>query len=141
MLFSCTDSTYLIFSFVIIMQLGNKSLIALNLFTLLLVRSSKALICFCPCFAKVFIFFSNTFPSDESVNLACSITLYCCRGNISSPVTYSYFPILPDDKSDIFAASFLNSYFIFFFFSSLNFYDHNFHDHSFYLFYEILLSA
>ena len=44
------------------------------------------------------------FPNVKHVNLACGTTCVWLKGNISSPVTYSYLSIFPDDNADIFAA-------------------------------------
>ena len=49
----------------------------------------------------VFIYFSNVFPKEENVNLACFITLLWSWDCISSPVRYSYLSILPDNNADI----------------------------------------
>ena len=46
-------------------------------------------------------------------NLTCSITLLWSEGSISLPVKYSYLPTFPDDNGDIFAASWLISYYSF----------------------------
>ena len=59
--------------------------------------------CFC---------FSNALPREEYVNFACSVILLWSDGNISSPVRFSYLSILPDNDTDIFAASVL-TYFSF----------------------------
>ena len=77
--------------------------------------SSFAINCFSPCFSTasislsplsliVFINFSKAFPSCGQLIVACCITLLGPEGNISSPVRYSYLPILPDDRADILAA-------------------------------------
>ena len=66
--------------------------------------------CFIPRSSIVFVRFSKDFPKGESVNLACSIIWFWLDDNISSPVRYSYLPILPDDKADILGASLLLSY-------------------------------
>ena len=58
----------------------------------------------------MFICFSKAFPNGKYVNLACSIICLWLEGNISSPVRYSYLSILPQDNTDIFAASLLISY-------------------------------
>ena len=61
-----------------------------------------------------FLCFSKALPREEYIYLACSITLPWSEDSISSPVRYSYLPILPDDKAaffkDFFAASMLISY-------------------------------
>ena len=44
------------------------------------------------------------------MHLACSIIWIWLEGNISSPVEYSYLPILPDENAYIFAASLLILY-------------------------------
>ena len=58
----------------------------------------------------MFICFSKAFTNGKYVNLACSIICLWLEGNISSPVRYSYLSILPQDNTDIFAASLLISY-------------------------------
>ena len=57
----------------------------------------------------VFICFSNASLRGEYVNIASCIILFCCRGNISSSVRYSYLSLLPDDNLDIFAVDLLMS--------------------------------
>ena len=47
------------------------------------------------------------FPGGEYVNSVSSIIWIWTKGNISSPVRYSFFSILFDDSADIFAASLL----------------------------------
>ena len=77
--------------------------------------SSFAINCFSPYFSTasislsplsliVFVNFSKAFPSCGQLIVACCITLLGPEGNISSPVRYSYLPILPDDRADILAA-------------------------------------
>ena len=64
---------------------------------------------FFPCSSIVFVCFSNALPRGEYVNFPCSIILLWSDGKISLPVR-NYLSILPDDKTDIFAASLLISY-------------------------------
>ena len=61
---------------------------------------------FFPSSSIVLICFSKTLPLP--LNLAGSIICFELDGNISSPVRYSYLPILANDKADIFAASSLS---------------------------------
>ena len=82
----------------------NIPLIFFNLFFLLeRFRGYKAPTYFSVCF-------SNTFPKQEYENLACSIICLWLKGNISSPVRYSYSSIFPGDNADAFAASQIISY-------------------------------
>ena len=73
-------------------------------------HSSIAFICFLPWSSIVLLRFSKALSRGEYVNFACSITLLWSEGSISSPVRYSYLSILPDDKTDNFAAFMLISY-------------------------------
>ena len=73
-------------------------------------KDFKASTCFIPWSSIAFICSSNALSSGEYVNLACSIILLWSDGNISTPVGYSYLPILLDYNADIFAASLLMSY-------------------------------
>ena len=61
----------------------------------------------------LFICFSNALPNEKYVNLNCSIILLWSDGNISSPLRYSYLPILPYGNADVFGASLLIFYFTF----------------------------
>ena len=73
-------------------------------------KTSKAPTCFLPYSSIVLVCFSNALLSEEHVNLVCYIILFWSDGNISSPVRYSYLPILPADNADVFTASLLISY-------------------------------
>ena len=57
--------------------------------------------------------FSKAFLKGEFANLDCSIICLWLKGNISTPVRYSYLSIFPGDKPDIFAASVLILYYNF----------------------------
>ena len=82
----------------------NIPLIFFNLFFLLeRFRGYKAPTYFSVCF-------SNTFPKQEYENLACSIICLWLKGNISSPVRYSYLSLFPGDNADDFIASLVTSY-------------------------------
>ena len=61
-------------------------------------------------FFNRFSLFFKCFPSDEQENLASSIGLCCCVGNISSPVRYQCLSILLDENADIFAVALLMLY-------------------------------
>ena len=61
-------------------------------------------------FSLLFNRFCLFFKSFSLCRKACSIICLWLEDNISSPVSYSYLPILPDENADIFAASLLMSY-------------------------------
>ena len=63
-------------------------------------RDIIALICVSVCFSKAFL-------KRRYAKLACSFVYLWLKGNISSPVRYSYLSIFPDDNADMFAASLL----------------------------------
>ena len=71
---------------------------------------SSAFICFCPWSSIVFLYFSEAFPQEENVNLACLFTLLWSEGSMSWHVRNSYLSILHDDNAYVFAASMLISY-------------------------------
>ena len=56
------------------------------------------------------VWFSKTLSKGEYANLAASITCLLLKGNISSPVRYSYLPIFPDDNAEIFASLLISYY-------------------------------
>ena len=60
-----------------------------------------------------FVSFSKAFPERKYVNLDCCIVWVWLESTISSPVRYSYLSILPDENSDICAASLSLSYYNF----------------------------
>ena len=73
-------------------------------------KAFKASKYFIPWSLIVFICFSNALSRGEYEDFACSIILIWSDGNLSSPVRYSYLSILPDNNTNIFAASLLISY-------------------------------
>ena len=70
----------------------------------------KGSTCFFPWSSIVFACFSKALARGEEVNLAYSIICFWLEGSNSSPVRYSYFSSLPNDKGNIFKASLLISY-------------------------------